>query len=169
MKRILWTIPVLLLVHNLEEALTMPQWIRLHHEMLRTVVPFFKNFTFSTTQLYLSLIQLSVIPVTISAYCIRGELTKRSLMLLMILQSIIFTNALVPHLIGTIILQMYNPGTVTAVIFNIPFTYYIFSRLLREGIIGSKDVRNAMIAGVMLYLPVVYLNHLLAHAITNIL
>ncbi|MBP6672251.1 MAG: HXXEE domain-containing protein [Bacteroidetes bacterium] len=169
MKGILWCIPVLLLVHNLEEALTMPQWILLHQEMLRTAVPLFRNFTFSTTQLYLSLIQLSVIPVTISAYCIRGELTKRSLMLLMILQSIIFTNALVPHLIGTIILQMYNPGTVTAVAFNIPFTLYLFTRLLREGIIGSKDVRKAMIAGVLLYLPVVYLNHLLAHSIAKIL
>ena len=169
MKRILWYIPMLLLVHNLEEALTMPQWIFHHQEMLCTVVPFFKNFTFTATQLYLSLIQLSVIPVIISAYCIRGELTKRSVMLLMILQSIIFINALVPHLIGTIILQMYNPGTVTAVIFNIPFTFYLFSRLVREGIIGSKDVRKAMIAGVMLYLPAVYLNHLMAHSIAKIL
>jgi hypothetical protein len=58
---------------------------------------------------------------------------------------------------------------VTAVAFNIPFTFYLFTRLLREGIIGSTDVRKAMIAGVLLYLPAVYLNHLLAHAIAKIL
>ncbi len=169
MKRILWYIPVLLLFHNIEEALTMPQWISVHLDMLRTNYPLFENFRFSSTQIFVSLFQISVIPISISVYCISGDLTKRSLMLLMILQSIIFFNAIIPHLAGSIILQMYNPGIVTALVYNIPFSFYLASRLLREGIVQAKDIKKAMSLGAVLYLPLVYLNHLLAHAIAKIL
>ncbi len=169
MKRTLWYIPLLLLMHNAEEALTMPQWISVHLDLLRVNYPIFEHVQFSTPQLYLSLALITVIPLIISLRCISGELTKRSIMTLMILQSIIFWNALVPHLLGSYLLQMYNPGVVTALFCNIPFTFYLGTMLVKEKITDNVQLRNAAVAGLLIYLPVVYLNHLTAHFFARLL
>lgn len=168
MKRTLSYIPLLLLMHNAEEALTMPQWISVHLDMLRVNYPIFELVHFSAPQLYLSLALITVIPLIISFRCISGELTKRSIMTLMILQSIIFWNAIIPHALGSFLLNMYNPGVVTAVVCNIPFSIHLASQLLKEKLVDKVQLRKAVLAGLFLYLPVVYLNHLTAHSIARL-
>ncbi len=161
-KKLFIPIPVILFVHNLEEALTMPQWMSAHRTLLQEKISLFNHLQFSTAQLYLSLVSVTLFPLLLTIYCLRDELSKRKITILLILQSIIFWNALVPHIGGLFLLGMYNPGTVTAVAFNIPFTFFLFRKLERDGVISLHRVRNIPLIGLVLYLPIVYINHLLA-------
>jgi hypothetical protein len=162
-----WFIPVILSIHNLEEALTMPQWMSVHLPMLRSTIPFFENLQFSTAQLYVSLFLVTLVPFLITFFCLRGERTAKKISVVLILQSIIFWNALMPHLSGFFVLGMYNPGTITAVLLNIPFSVYLYRRVLQQGIVLKDTMHKCVFIGLAIYLPVVYLNHLIAQVISH--
>lgn len=51
---------------------------------------------------------------------------------IMAIQAILFVNAIVPHIVMTVKMRVYSPGLVTAVLFNIPFTIYLFTRAINE-------------------------------------
>lgn len=163
-KRLLALIPLLLFVHNIEEALTMPAWVPLHLPMLRERLPLFRALEFSTPQLYTSLTLVSVVPALFTWYCLRGTVMPKRVTMLLILQGIIFWNALMPHLSGTLILGLYNPGTVTAVLINIPFTILLF----RSRLVTHLSRPRILTWSAALYLPLVYTNHLLAKGISQL-
>ncbi|MEI7906606.1 MAG: HXXEE domain-containing protein [Bacteroidota bacterium] len=166
MKRLWWYIPVVLAIHNCEEALTMPQWMSVHLWELREKVWLMDELQFSPKQLYLSLILVTVVPFLLTYFCRRGVPSQRKNSVLLTLQSIIFWNAFMPHIGGVFVLGMYNPGVVTALACNLPFSVYLFNRVRQEGTVTDAVLRNCIIAGLVLYLPLVYLNHLIAQAIT---
>lgn len=165
--KLFWSIPIILSIHNLEEALTMPQWMSAHLPMLRTTLPFFEHLHFSTTQLYVSLFLVTIIPSLVTFICLRSERTAKKTSILLTLQAIIFWNALMPHVSGLFVLGIFNPGTITAVLFNIPFSMYLYRRVRQEGIVSKNTLRNCIFIGLIAYLPVVYFNHLVAQLITN--
>lgn len=164
---VLLFIPIILSIHNLEEALTMPEWILAYLPMLRSTIPIFEYLHFSTTQLYCSLLSVTIIPFLVTFLCLRGERTEKKISLLLILQAIIFWNALMPHVLGVFVLGIYNPGTITAVLLNIPFSIYLFMRVRKEEIVSAIVLKRNIIAGLILYLPIVYVNHILAHGVTK--
>lgn len=162
LRTLLWCIPFFTAVHNAEEALTMPSWIELHLVLLRSKFFFFHYLTFSTEQLYISLLLVTIVPLIITAFALKRELTKNSVMLLLTLQSVIGWNAVVPHAAGTVLLGMYNPGLVTAVVINIPFTVFLFRETLNAKVINPKELKRVVMIGAAVYLPLVYLNHVIA-------
>lgn len=166
--KLFWCIPIILSIHNFEEALTMPEWMSEHLSLLRATIPYFTHLQFSTTQLYISLFLLTLIPLLVTVACLHGELTPKKISILLILQSIIFWNTLMPHISGLVVLRMYNPGTITAVLFNVPFSVYLHRKVEKEGIASRNSLRNCILIGLAVYLPVVYLNHLVAEAISHI-
>jgi hypothetical protein len=155
-------IPLVLLLHNIEEALTMPQWLEVHLPMLKERIPLFQFFAFSSKQLYVSLLQVTLVPFIVSILCLRRELTARKITVMLTLQAIIFWNALMPHFTGMLLLGMYNPGTVTALAVNIPFSLYLYRTVRTQELLPSQTLRMVIIAAAFLYLPLVYTNHLLA-------
>ena len=166
-RKLFWSIPIILSIHNLEEALTMPQWMSAHLPMLRSTIPFFEYLQFSTPQVYVSLILVTLIPFLVTFLCLRGKRTTKKISILLILQAIIFWNALMPHVSGLFVLAMFNPGTITAVLFNIPFSVYLYRRVRQEGIVSKDTLRNCIFIGLIAYLPVVYFNHLIAQTISR--
>lgn len=168
-KHTLKRIPFFLAVHNIEEALTMPRWMDEYQDVLRERVPFMEHLQFSVPQLYLSLILVTIIPAVVTWFCFRDTITKKKVLVLLTLQSIIFWNAVMPHVTGVLYLGMYNPGTVTAVLFNIPFSIALASTVLRSGIVRVSDLVSCMTIGAVLYLPLVYLNHLIAQGLASLI
>jgi hypothetical protein len=167
-KRLLLFIPALLFLHNVEEALTMPQWMEVHLPLLTERIPLFRLLSFSSRQLYVSLFQVTLIPFIVSLFCLLGVLMPRKVTVMLILQSVIFWNALMPHVSGTILLTMYNPGTLTAVVFNIPFSVFLYRKFLGSRTLQADHLKKIILAGGVLYLPLVYTNHLLAMVISNL-
>jgi hypothetical protein len=161
-RTLLWCIPLFLIVHNAEEALTMPSWLASNLPLLRSKFFFFNHLTFSSGQLYISLFLVTIVPLTIAVVVLNKGLTKNSVMLMLTLQSVIGWNAVVPHVTGTILLGIYNPGLLTAVVINIPFTFLLFKEILAFKIINTKEIKRILMAGAVVYLPLVYLNHVIA-------
>lgn len=155
------------MLHNAEEALTMPEWIGANLPMLQQRIPLFRYLHFSASQLYMSLTLVTIIPWLVSFFCLRGMLTRRSILVMLTLQSVIFWNALMPHLSGMLLLGMYNPGTVTAIAVNIPFSLYLYRTVRSQELLPSQALRTIIIAGAVLYLPLVYTNHLIARFLSG--
>jgi hypothetical protein len=164
-----WFIPVLLTLHNAEEAFTMPEWIGANLPMLQERIPLFRFLHFSAPQLYISLTLVTLIPWLVTFVCLHGPLTRLRAAVLLTLQSVIFWNALMPHLSGTLLLGMYNPGTVTALAVNIPFSLYLYRVVRSQELLPYLYLRKVILAGAFLYLPLVYTNHLLAGLLSRLL
>ena len=156
-KRLLWLIPCILTVHNLEEALTMPQWVSDNHTLISSVIPGIVSF--SKAQLLLSLASATILPFLLTAACVNGNAKSLRLKILLGLQVIVLINVIVPHILLSAWWLMYNPGVITAVLFNLPFSSYLFYRSISGGFITRKDFFVIFIVDVVLYLPVVYANH----------
>ncbi len=169
LKKKLMLVPILLAIHNIEEAVTMPAWMADHGEYLKSAVPLFQHLNFSSTQLYVSLVNVTIIPAAAVFLLLRKELTQRKILAVLFLQSVIFFNALIPHIIGLPVLGMYNPGTISAVLINLPFSIYLFVTVYRAEILPLKSLLRISLYGLILYLPIVYLNHLLAHGISGLM
>ncbi len=108
-----WLFAVAITLHNLEEALWLPQWSksvgRWHHPVGAW------EFRFAVgvlTALAYGAAYLAVVSgrETVGAYLISGY----ALSMLM--------NVLFPHLLATILMRRYAPGTATALLLNLPVT-----------------------------------------------
>jgi Protein of unknown function with HXXEE motif len=164
---LLWLIPVLLSVHNTEEALTMPQWVSENRGQISSVLPV--RIDFSKSQLLASLASATIVPFCITAVCVGGARGSFRIKILLGLQAIVFMNALIPHIVLTLWLMKYNPGFVTAVLFNIPFSIYLFHRAVKEGYTTRKNLTQIFVASFLLYPAVAYLNHVIGEIAVKIL
>jgi Protein of unknown function with HXXEE motif len=108
------------LLHNLEEAIWLPGWAQSGGGWHQPVTP--AVFGFSAVVLSLLLVLLAWRswrsgPQSISAYLYAGYVFA------------MIANAAVPHLVGTIWLGSYMPGTATAVLLNAPLGAWLLVRL----------------------------------------
>jgi hypothetical protein len=125
-------------LHNFEEALWLPKWSRharkYHKEVTQNEFAFaviivtaigylltFQYFVFSSSYL-------------LSKYAYLG-------FILMMVANVIF-----PHLIATLVLKKYAPGTITGILLNAPIGIYILLR----GINGTEELAFVIISGVIL-------------------
>lgn len=158
-RALLWFIPVVLAVHNCEEALTMPSWVPENLSSIRGMIPFHFTVYFSSKQLLISLFLATVIPFLIVFFCADGEKGSAKLDLLFILQLIIFLNIFIPHIAVSVIVLRYNPGVITAIALNLPFSFYFFRRALIEGYLVWKKMKTLFLVSLLLYPIVALLLH----------
>lgn len=125
-------------LHNLEEALWLPQWSRHARKYHKEVSP--NEFTFAviivTAIGYLLTFQYLIFAPasSFSRYIYLG-------FILMMVANVIF-----PHLIATLVLKKYAPGTITGILLNAPIGIYILIR----GITGTFDLIFVIISGTIL-------------------
>lgn len=88
---------------------------------------------------------IAVTFLTIVAYVftyIGVEYLQNSMGYLIVLgiQAILLFNAFIPHIATTVHFRMYSPGVITAVLFTLPFSFYLFSRGLNENILTGNQI-----------------------------
>ena len=125
-------------LHNLEEALWLPRWSKHARKYHKEVSP--SEFTFAviivTAIGYLLTFQYFIFAPSssLSRYAYLG-------FILMMVANVIF-----PHLIATMVLKKYAPGTITGIMLNAPIGIYI----LIKGINGNDELVFVIIAGAIL-------------------
>jgi hypothetical protein len=125
-------------LHNLEEALWLPQWSKYARKYHKEVSK--NEFAFAviivTAIGYLLTFQYFIFAPSssLSRYVYLG-------FILMIVANVIF-----PHLIATLVLKKYAPGTITGMLLNAPIGIYILAR----GVNGTDELVFVIIAGVIL-------------------
>ena len=125
-------------LHNIEEALWLPQWSKHARKYHKEVSP--NEFTFAviivTAIGYLLTFQYFIFaPASaLSKYIYLG-------FILMMVANVVF-----PHIIATLVLKKYAPGTITGILLNAPIGIYI----LIKDINGNEEFGFVIIAGVIL-------------------
>jgi hypothetical protein len=132
-------------LHNIEEALWLPQWSKHARKYHKEVSK--NEFAFAviivTAIGYLLTFQYFIFASSyaLSKYIYLG-------FVLMMVANVIF-----PHLIATIILKKYAPGTITGILLNAPIGIYILIR----GINHINELIFVIISGVILAIIILLL------------
>ena len=147
-RKIIWIIAVTETIHNLEEALWLPDWSKTAGAWHSPVGEFEFRFAVALVTLifYLAIYYFTKNDNKFSKYLISGVLI------------VILLNVFVPHLAATFILGKYAPGVAAGVILNIPAASYLLRRGLKEGFFEYKNLipGGAGFAAVMLLLLPVF-------------
>jgi hypothetical protein len=126
--RLLWLVPIVLTIHNIEEAPFMEGWSKR--------LPLNVHQTVSTRQFVIAVTFLTLAGFLVT-YLGAGYLANQTGYLMVLgIQAILLFNVFVPHIATTIRFRMYSPGVITAILITLPFSYYLFQRALNENIIN---------------------------------
>jgi hypothetical protein len=166
-KQVLWLVPVVLTLHNIEEALTMPRWVMQNLPFIQSNLPFDIQVHFTPSQLLLSLGIATVVPIAVTMLCINGEKKSKRLFVLFLLQAIILINVFVPHIAVSLWILNYNPGVLTAVCFNLPFSLYLFRRAYREDYLSRREIASLFLVAFFVYPPIAWTIHFVGEWITK--
>src|SRR5512145_1476510 len=126
--RLLWLVPIILTIHNIEEAPFMEGWSKR--------LPLKVHPTVSTRQFVIAVIFLTVAGFLVTYLGIGYLANQTGYLMVLGIQAILLFNVFVPHLATTIRFRMYSPGVITAILITLPFSYYLFQRALNENIIN---------------------------------
>jgi hypothetical protein len=136
--------PLAITLHNLEEALWLPQW---SHHAARYHRPVEKNeFHFAliiiTALAYLVTFFRILLPdIVFISWIFYGFL------------GVMIINAIFPHLVATIVLKKYAPGLFTGLFLNIPINSILIYRAINIQITTITEVVIATVAaGILLIL-----------------
>ena len=124
-----WLFVMAVAIHNAEEAIWLPAWSatagRWRHSVGST------EFRFAVTV-------LTVLAAGASALAnLQGKESLGAYLLCGYALAMLF-NVAFPHVLATLIMRRYAPGTATAVLFNLPVTIALLRRALMDGYIDSK-------------------------------
>jgi hypothetical protein len=158
-RTILWLLPLIFLIHDGEELLTMPGWIATHQNELNRLASINESIAESIRSLPTTMLQTAIaiglilflfIVVTAGAFFSNGKgfWFYAYLCLLGILFLHVFT-----HLAQTIFFAGYTPGVIGAVIAIIPGSLYIYNRLFKSEFLTVKTAVISALIGLVLFVP----------------
>lgn len=145
-----WLFPLVITLHNAEEAIWLPGWSKRPGRWPATVAPGVFRFT--------------VVILTVLAYAVTwlsASSGKQSVWTYLAFGCIAATlaNVLIPHLAATIAMRSYMPGAATAVFLNLPALSLLVVLALREGYVsGWKAVAYCLgvIVALVASIPVLF-------------
>lgn len=125
--QLLWLVPVFFALHNIEEAPFMADWSK--------KLPIKIHPVDSMQQFVAAVIVLTLIGFLLTYLGIAQIPQPTGYLIILEIQMTLVFNAIVPHLLSTLRFRMYSPGVITAILINLPFSYYLFQRALNGGFI----------------------------------
>jgi len=146
-----WLFTVGVLIHNTEEALRLPAWSLHTGKWYAPVDP--REFRFAVV----ALSALLVIFALSSSFTAAGSASSY-LMAGYVLAMVL--NVFIPHVIATVCMWRYMPGTATALVFNLPLGLMYLSRALSENQIELHVfcwIGPIVVLGIMASIPVLFL------------
>jgi len=127
-ERLLWLVPILFMFHNLEEAPLMEGWIKR--------LPLKIHPRVSTSQFVVAVTFLTLGGYLLTYVGLYWLPQAAGYLIILEMQAILLVNSVFPHIAATIHFRMYSPGFVTAVLFTLPFSVYLFQRAFAEQILN---------------------------------
>lgn len=122
-----WFFTLGVIAHNTEEALYLPAWSKTAgrwHAPVNT-----REFVFAVTLLSVVLVALAAAALSAGSKSIWAYLFTGYVFAMV-------ANVFAPHVLGTIALRRYVPGTGTAVLFNLPLGGLFLQQALAQGFVA---------------------------------
>jgi hypothetical protein len=159
LKQLIWLLPVVYIIHNTEEGLTMVGWLGEHSsafpELFYKFLPksFWEKFSIIRT---LALIITVLLPLILAFFQRYKEKYKFMVLLFVLASWITFINGS-QHIIFTLLLRTYTPGVVTALFLNLPFSLGLVISLEREYTWLRAQRIKWLVVSIICYLPLILL------------
>jgi hypothetical protein len=169
--RVLWLLPIVFIIHDGEELLTMAGWVVRHQQTLdqfarmnKIAAEMVRSLPTTTAQVAVAIgfILLLFVVVTAGASMSRkrGFWLYAYASLLGVLFLHVFT-----HIAQAILIGGYAPGVIGAVVAIIPGALYLYKRLFEAKLLTVKSAAITALIGFALFVP----GALLAHQIGRML
>jgi hypothetical protein len=147
-RRILWVVPILLALHNAEEAIFFPRYLpfvlaRLPSGWQAVAGPV------TSGQVWLALAATTLLGFVVALWADRRPGSRTALWLVLLIQTTMLVNALWHVGAAVVLFGGYAPGLVTALLLNVPFSIYLL-RLAREEGWVSRRALWALVPGALL-------------------
>jgi len=148
---VLWLIPTLLAVHNVEEAVAMPRFLRA--VALRAPVAVTAMVSPANYHGFLvALMVATILPFAIAAWAWARPESESARWSALCVQAVVAINV-VWHIAAAVALGRYTPGLVTAVLLNLPFSIHVFRRASRDGWTSRRGFALLAPAALVLHGP----------------
>jgi hypothetical protein len=129
-RAVLYLIGVLVLLHNAEEAVAIERlWT-----LLRERVAAEAGITLSATPepMHLALLLATLLPVLIIAWAARQPDRPLRLWFALLIQAVMFLNALAHIGTALVLFRGYAPGLLSAVVLNLPYSVFVYRKARQE-------------------------------------
>lgn len=135
--------PLAITLHNIEEALWLPQWSQFAKRYHKPV---------GRNEFYFALICVTLIAYLSSFFFLLfNEVVILKYIYFGFVGAMIL-NAIFPHLIATIVLKRYAPGVITGIVMNVPCFSFLIIFAIKENLISIFEViiSTAVVGGTIL-------------------
>lgn len=160
---LLWLFPITFLLHDFEEILFVELWFKKNYSKASQKVPGFFKKTFHkmstvTAAQFTLPVALQFIMYTISTYLA----VEHHLYPMFLGFNLFLLLHVVMHIGQSLFLGVYALGVGTAVTVTLPYSLYLFYRLVDENIIEISTIMTSLPYG-LITIVIVYLGHNIAH------
>lgn len=150
-RHLLWSVPLVFVLHDAEEILTMERWTTAHRDALPEVVrPFLPiptgEFTLSVLLILAALLILSFLDV------LRLRAGKPVAWSLLAAATLV-ANALT-HPLQALVMRGYTPGVVSAVVLGVPYGAWLWRQGVHGGWLNVRRAALLLVTGLVLQAPV---------------
>jgi|GEM_PF-1434529 len=150
-RSVLLGIPVLLTLHNAEEALFIP---RMLPEVAARVPPPLAGALPTVAQMHVALAIATVVPWLVWLLGVRRRETRLGTRLLLFLQCVALVNV-AWHVTAALVLGGYAPGLATAIALNLPFSIYLLRRAASERWVSGRALAGLLALALLIHAPAV--------------
>ncbi len=150
----LWLVPVLFLLHNCEEGITMRATLEeVHSGMPRFLRVFLPPVTYEQFLIYLVLLTAVALGCALFGQLERDR--SWGVYVLVGLQIVLLINVF-GHITTLVVLRHYTAGLATSLLVNLPFSLYLLRRAIREEWVGRRGFVLLIPAAVVVHTPVLF-------------
>lgn len=164
---LVWLFIVAFVLHDLEEIIWVEPWIKKNRDKVFTKLPTLikrrveKIFNITSSQFAVAVLLefIIFIPFTFIA-------AEHGNYFFFLAFNTLFFLHVFTHVGQTIYMRMYTPGVVSSVLIVLPYTLFLFNRLINEELVTWNEILWSIPVGVI-WLPIVLLGHELGRKIVN--
>ncbi|WP_428910840.1 HXXEE domain-containing protein [Niallia sp. Krafla_26] len=145
-------------LHNVEEALWLPQWSQIGAALQKPVAQnefHFAVLIITALAYFISFLYLIFPKISILKWGFIGYLGS------------MIMNAFFPHLMATIIMKTYAPGLGTALLLNVPINSIILYRFYKSNVVTLKEISISTIVVGALLLAIIPFLFMLGGSLIN--
>jgi Protein of unknown function with HXXEE motif len=151
--RVLWLVPVLMALHNAEEALFFPRYLPL---VLARLPDSWRALAGALTlgQVWTALVLVTLLPLAVAGWASMRPESRAPVWLLLLIQATLLLNVLWHASAAVLVFDGYAPGLVTALLLNLPFSVYLLRRAAREEWVPRRALWALLPGALLMHGPI---------------
>jgi hypothetical protein len=152
-RHFVYLVASLVTLHNLEEAFTFRPWFGLIQSQLpATIRPWLGQV--STDAMHFGLVIATAVPWAVAFWSARRPSSTAAIWLVLLIQAVVLVNAFWHLFVAGVLVRGYAPGVITATLVNLPFSMYMFRRVVGEHWFSRMSLLGLIPAALFVHGPV---------------